>query len=245
MIGTAQLKAIGGRLLDFALPPRCASCGTITDQLHSFCTDCWKKIEFLGDAGCGTCGLPLEGTDIGQCAACLAQPPRIERTRAAVAYDEVTRGLAIRLKYGRKIALARTMARYMAPLVSRDCADPLIVPVPLHRSRLWWRGFNQAGIVARELSRRTCIGHSPFALRRIKRTPSLRGLSASQRRRAVAGAFAAERSIVEGKTIILIDDVLTTGSTAEGCARALKKAGAARVELISWARVVRPTQFMR
>lgn len=239
------LKTIGGPLLDFALPPRCASCGTITDQLHSFCAECWRKVEFLGESGCASCGLPLEATDAEQCAVCLAKPPRIARTRAAVVYDDVTRGLALRLKYGRKIALARTMARYMAPLLPPEGSKTLIVPVPLHRSRLWWRGFNQAGVIARELSRRTGIAQSPFALRRLKRTPSLRGLSASQRRRAVAGAFAADRTTVEGKTIILIDDVLTTGSTADGCARALQRAGAVRVELISWARVVRPAQFMR
>ncbi|MEO7188092.1 MAG: ComF family protein [Sphingomicrobium sp.] len=240
-----NLKALGGKVLDFALPPRCASCGAIVDQLHSFCADCWKHVAFLGDAGCTTCGLPLEATDAEQCAVCLARPPRIERTRAAVEYDDVTRGLAIRLKYGRKIALARTMARYMAPLLP-DCApNQLLVPVPLHRTRLWWRGFNQAAMIARELSRSTGMAASPFALRRSKRTPSLRGLSATQRRRAVAGAFFADRDSVAGKTIILIDDVLTTGSTANGCARALKRAGAARVELITWARVVRPTQFMR
>lgn len=245
VIGTTQLKAIGGQLLDFALPPRCASCGTITDQLHSFCADCWRKVEFLGDSGCASCGLPLEATEAELCAACLARPPGIARTRAAVVYDNVTRSLAIRLKYGRKIALARTMARYMAPLLPPNSSEKLIVPVPLHRWRLWWRGFNQANVIARELSRRTGIGQSPFALRRVKRTPSLRGLSAAQRRRTIAGAFTADRSMVEGKTIILIDDVLTTGSTADGCARALKKAGAVRVELISWARVVRPAQFMR
>ena len=241
----APFATIGRWALDFALPPRCAACGTIIDQLHSFCASCWKDVHFLGDGGCSACGLPLEGTDAGQCAGCLARPPRIERTRAAVEYDDVTRGLAIRLKYGRKVALARTMARYMAPLLPAQSDGTLIVAVPLHRSRLWWRGFNQAAIIARELGRRSGLACSPFALRRIKRTPSLRGLNGTQRRRAVAGAFFADPMVVAGKTIILIDDVLTTGSTADGCARALKKAGAARVEVISWARVVRPAQFMR
>lgn len=124
-------------MLDFVLPPRCAGCGTIVDQLHSFCPDCWAKVEFLGNLGCVTCGMPLEATDADSCGACLAQPPPIAHTRAAVAYDDLSRSLAIRLKYGRKVALARTMGRFMAPLIDRDGEDEaLLIPVPLHRSRL-------------------------------------------------------------------------------------------------------------
>ena len=235
----------GRAALDFALPPRCAGCGTIVSEVHSFCPECWKGVEFLGNSGCVTCGLPLSGTEQATCAVCLARPPRIARTRAAVAYDELVRGLAIRLKYGRKIAIARTMARYMAPLVS-DAGDRLLVPVPLHRTRLWSRGFNQSALVARELSRRLGIASEPLALRRIRRTPPLRGMSPVQRRKTVAGAFRIRnKAAVTGKTVILVDDVLTTGSTAESCARVLKRAGAARVELVSWARVVKPSQLMR
>ena len=231
--------------LDFALPPRCAGCGIIVADVHSFCPDCWKQIEFLGLSGCVTCGMPLQATEQATCGVCLARPPRIARTRAAVAYDEISRGLAIRLKYARKVALARTMARYMAPLVG-DAPDCLLIPVPLHRTRLWSRGFNQSALVARELSRRLGIPAAPLALARSRRTPPLKGMSPLQRRKTVAGAFRVrERGAVAGKTIILVDDVLTTGSTAEACARVLKRAGAARIELVSWARVVKPSQLMR
>lgn len=241
LIGTVARRA-----LDFALPPRCAGCGTIVEDVHSFCADCWKQVEFLGEGGCSICGMPLAATDFATCAACLARPPRIARTRAAVTYDELSRSLALRLKYGRKVALAKTMARYMLPLVASDGADRLIVPVPLHRGRLWWRGFNQSALVARELAKGLGIPVAVAALRRVRRTPPLKGLSPLQRRKTVAGAFRVPNpAAVAGKTVILIDDVLTTGSTAEACARVLRRAGAVRIELVSWARVVRPSQLMR
>jgi ComF family protein len=231
--------------LDFALPPRCAGCGTIVADVHSFCPDCWKQVEFLGDGGCQTCGIPLAATEADTCGVCLAKPPRIARTRAAVAYDNLSRGLAIRLKYGRKVAIAKTMARYMQPLVQAD-GDRVIVPVPLHRSRLWGRGFNQSALVASELSRRLGIPSDALALQRTRRTPALKGMSPLQRRKTVAGAFRVrDKAAIAGRTVIIIDDVITTGSTADACARALKRAGAARVELVSWARVVKPSQLMR
>ena len=241
---TRPIHAAGRLLLDFALPPRCAGCGDVTDEVGAFCPPCWSQLEWLGNSGCNRCGVPLAGTEIDICARCLAEPLKLDRIRAAVAYDELPRSIALKLKYGRKVALARTMARYMAPLKGEWPADALVVPVPLHRWRLWSRGFNQSALVARELARIWGLPADPTVLRRVKRTQPLKGLNHLQRRKAVAGAFKASAKL-GGRTVVLIDDVLTSGSTAEACARALRRAGAGPVELICWARVVRPSQLMR
>ena len=237
----------GGRwLLDLVLPPRCPGCGEIVATLNSFCPPCWGQLQFLGQSGCQTCGIPLEATDAITCGGCLARPPRIDRTRAAVAYGDIARALAIRLKYGRKIALAKAMARYMIPLLGPVPDDALLVPVPLHRRRLASRGFNQSLLIAREIGRVRGLAVAPTLLRRTRATPPLKGMSFAERRRTVAGAFALRRgATLSGRTIILIDDVLTTGSTANACARTLRRGGAVRVELVSWARVVRNPQFER
>ena len=133
------------------------------------------------------------------------------------------------------------MSRYMHGLIGDLPPESILVPVPLHRSRISSRGFNQSAIVARDLSRRTGLEVKVDALRRVRPTPALKGMSRNQRRRTVAGAFRVDaKAQLRGRTIVLVDDVLTTGSTANACARALKRAGAARVDLISWARVIGP-----
>jgi ComF family protein len=240
------VRRLTDTLLDFALPPRCPGCGEISEEVGAFCTACWGQLEWLGNRGCMRCGMPLAGTEAESCGRCLADPPELDRIRAAVRYDEIPRSVALRLKYGRKVALAKTMARYMAPLRGDWGEDALLLPIPLHRWRLWGRGFNQSGLVARELGRTWELPVHCQSLQRTKRTKPLKGLNHLQRRRAVAGAFrVAEPDRLPGRTVILIDDVLTSGSTADACARALRRAGARRVELICWARVVRPSQLMR
>lgn len=246
MVALGQgIQWLGRAALDFALPARCAGCGTITDLPHQFCATCWQQVEWLGQGGCEQCGLPLEATDIDSCARCLAKPPIIARSRAAIAYGDIARSLALRLKYSRKVALASTMARYMRPLINA-LPDTILVPVPLHWTRLWWRGFNQSGLLAANLARLCGMEHRPALLRRVRRTKALKNMSPRQRSLEVRSAFAIDDTAgVKGRSFLLVDDVLTTGSTSDACARTLLRAGAERVELICFARVVRPSLLDR
>ena len=231
------------QVLDFALPPRCAGRGEIVAEVHSFCSGCWTKVEFLGESGCSTSGIPLEATDAEECGACIAEPPRIQRTRSAVAYDELSRSIAIRLKYGREGGAGPdhgALHGSAGPVGGRSGTGPRSASQePALAAR-----FNQSALVARELARTTGLRSDPHLLRRVKRTPALKVMRLRQRRDVVTGAFRVEKSVdLDGRTVVLVDDVLTTGSTTNACARALQKAGAKRVELVSWARVIKPMQL--
>ena len=176
-----------------------------------------------------------------ECGACLAYPPRFDRARAAVAYGEIPRSVALKLKYGGRPGVAETMARLMARHLDGG-PDALLAPVPLHRWRIWKRGYNQAALIASALARRSGTPALLDALERRKATPFLRGMGPRERAEAVRGAFAVpetRRAAVAGKRIVLVDDVFTSGATANACALALKRAGAAEVQLLCWARVVR------
>lgn len=213
----------------------------MTEADHRFCAACWGRLTFLGPPWCAGCQRPFT-FDTGQgalCAACETGRPAYDGVRAAVAYGDVARGVALKLKYGGRLACAETMARAMARLMP-DEAD-LLVPVPLHRWRIWSRGFNQAALIADALSSRCGVPVERGVLRRVKATPVLRGLGWQGRARAVAGAFALApegAGRIVGRTIVLVDDIHTSGATAGGCARILKRHGAARVILLCWARVL-------
>lgn len=237
---TPLLKSAVRPLIDYALPPRCPGCGAIVEEDHGFCLSCWSGMHFLGDPCCACCGVPFDH-DRGagaQCGPCLADPPVYDSARAVLAYGDVARTVALRLKYGRRIGLARLIAGQMVRHVPSDDA-PLIVPVPLHRWRLWWRGFNQSALIADHLGRMTGLPVEKHALVRAKRTQPLRGMSPRARASTVKGAFAlAAGHPFKGRDILLIDDVHTSGATASACARALRRGGAVRVHLLCWARAL-------
>ncbi|PKP97832.1 MAG: ComF family protein [Alphaproteobacteria bacterium HGW-Alphaproteobacteria-13] len=249
------LRAAVRAAVDYALPPRCPGCGVIVGADRQFCLSCWSSLDFLDGPACAACSIPLPTAlpDAPvRCGACLAQPPPFDGAPAAVAYGAVARTVALRLKYGRRAGHARLMAQYMARRL-RGLADEhehehenagaplLLIAVPLHRWRLWSRGFNQAALIAAELARLTGAACGPDLLVRTKATASLRGKRRRERERIVAGAFAlsaAAKARVAGRHVVLVDDVHASGATLRAAARVLRRGGAARVSALTWARVV-------
>ena len=235
-------------VVDFALPPRCPACGTIVPEPNLFCLPCWQSLAFLAEPCCARCGLPFDYEEApeAECGRCLAERPPFERLRAAVAYGETARSVALKLKYSGRPGIAETLARFMLrqlPFVAGEARDsPLLVPVPLHRWRLWKRGYNQAALIASALSRRSGIPAELDLLCRTRATPPLKGLGRRERALAVRGVFAVPKPLRErlsGRHVILVDDVFTSGATAASCARTLRRAGARSVAVLTWARVVR------
>ena len=235
----AAARGAARQIVDFALPPRCPGCGAVTQEDHRFCLICWQKLTFLGDPCCARCGLPFDygGGESVECGGCLSNPPAFDRLRAAVAYGEIARAVALKLKYSGRPGAAETLARFMQRHLDDEERQAILAPVPLHRWRIWRRGYNQSALIASALARRTGHGVRLDLLTRIKATPPLKGLGRRERALAVRGAFRAQR-LAEGSAVILVDDVYTSGATANACAKALKRAGAARVNIICWARVV-------
>jgi ComF family protein len=230
-------------IIDFALPPRCAGCGAITDAPHRFCLGCWQMLTFIGPPCCERCGLPFayDQGEGAECGACLAAPPALDRLRAAVAYDEIARTAVLKLKYGGQPGVAATLAWFMRRHLGEEDKEAIVAPVPLHRWRIWKRGFNQSALIAQALVRDTDMPIALDLMHRVKSTPPMKGMSRNARALNVRGAFAIDaryREAVRGKTILLIDDVYTSGATANACAKILKRSGAARVNLLCWARVV-------
>ena len=230
-------------LVDLVYPPRCPSCGEGIAAQEGLCSPCWSALVFPGEPACALCQRPF-GTELptgSVCAPCLATPPRHDGIAAGTLYNEASRKLVLAFKHGRRIALAPMLARMAAARLPELEGDWLIVPVPLHRWRLWRRGFNQSALLAREIAR--SIGQPVLVdgLVRRKPTPVLGGLGRAARARALSGAIGVSdrrRAMLKGARVVLVDDVLTSGATTDACVRALKRAGAERVVVACFARVL-------
>ena len=234
--------------LDLLLPPNCAACDLPVERPGQLCPDCFRRIGFISEPACSRCGVPFSmaaegGRDL-VCPACEAQPPVFDQARGAMRYDDASRRLILAFKHADRTelagALAPHMARAGAMLLAR--AD-LLVPVPLHRGRLFQRRYNQAVLLARAVGRIARLPMLPDAMVRRRPTASLGDKSALERAAELGGAFAVRSSRarrVSGTRVLLIDDVMTSGATANECARALYAAGALAVDVLVAARVPDP-----
>ncbi len=240
----ASLGAALHTVTEALFPPRCMGCGGEVDVQGRLCAGCWRDVTFIDAPVCASCGYPFE-VDLGPdtlCAGCLATPPHYETARAAFRYDDGSRRLILAFKHGDRLDAAAPLAHWLlrAAEPALDAVD-MVVPVPLHRWRLFRRRFNQAAELARALARLAGAAYAGDLLIRTRATPSQGGLSRSERSRNVRGAFQVKpdaRSRLQGRSVLLVDDVMTTGATVDACARTLKRAGAAAVHVITLARVV-------
>lgn len=230
-------------LVDFVFPPRCPICGEGVSTQGGLCVGCWGNLVIPGKPACDSCGTPFsgEGIDNVVCVPCRIAPPLHDGITAATIYNDTSRKLVLAIKHGGRIALGPMMARLIAARIDMEMEGWVAVPVPLHRWRLWRRGFNQAAILAREIARLKGAGLCVDALVRTRSTPSLGGLGAPARANALAGAIRineTHRNRVAGARILLVDDVLTSGATSDQCVSVLKQAGADQVVIACFARVL-------
>ena len=219
-------------ILNFVFPVACVVCGAqvLERRYGAACPDCWDHLSPITEPMCPRCGLPAVAIE-GPCIHCRTGETIFDFARSAVFFSETARGIVHHLKYQDRVSLAAPIGRMLAEL-ARDCEGDIVIPVPLHSARQRERGFNQAELIARHLQRKV----EAQWVRRRKKTPSQTGLSRSDRKRNLAGAFDV-RGDVAGCSVIVVDDVFTTGATLNEIAKALKRAGAYRVEVLTFARV--------
>lgn len=238
---------IGGRIVDFLLPPVCPATGELVDRIGMVSAEYWKNLNFIQSPFCDTCGLPFPHDDddmAGSCGACLDHAPVYRRARAALAYDDHSRDLILRFKHGDQTHAAQVFVPWMIQ-AGQDLlhqAD-IILPVPLHRMRLLKRRYNQADLIARELAKYyPDAAYYPDGLIRTKNTIPQGHKSRKERAENIKRAFTLNPrydGIFDGKTILLVDDVYTTGATVNECAKTLYRAGAKAVDVLTIAKIVR------
>lgn len=232
--------------LDLILPPRCVVSGVVVDSPGMMAPDAWTRLRLIADPMCAVCGYPFDFGTEGEmlCGSCLREAPPFARARAVLVYDDASRPMILQFKHGDHMHHVRSfipmMQRAAGPMITDS---DVVVPVPLHRWRLLRRRYNQAAVLAKELADIGGGKYMPDILQRRRATRSQGHLGFRARYRNVKGAFsvAPEKStVLTGKTVLLVDDVYTSGATIKECAKVLSAAGAAKVNVLTLARVVRP-----
>lgn len=242
------LRHTATRGLDLLLPPHCAACDNPVETQGQLCSNCFGRTQFITAPFCLRCGVPFasveQGGDEQLCPGCRTRPPTFREARAALRYDDQARRLILPLKHGDRIELAAILAPMMARAGATMLARAeMLVPVPLHRRRLFERKYNQAAVLAFAVGRLAGRPVQPDALIRVRRTAPLDDKSPDERAQEVAGSCRvrpSRRANVFGRIILLIDDVMTSGATSNACATALLEAGAAAVDVLVAARVPDP-----
>ncbi|MFT8892372.1 MAG: ComF family protein [Acetobacter papayae] len=239
-MGAHMLRVAGRFVLDRLYPPSCLLCGVDTVQVGLVCGACFVRLPLLGPPCCKACAQPqassaLLGAD-GLCATCERRHPAWDQGRAAFVYDAAARDMILRLKYADQLDYAAFLAKHMAR-AGQDILEPgaLVVPVPVHRWRLLSRRYNQAALLSRHVAREQGMEHGPDVLERLRATVRLARFSRGARRREMQGVMqvrARWRGLLPGRTVVLVDDMLTTGATATACVQALREAGAQKVHLL-------------
>ncbi len=237
------VRLTGTRALNILVPPLCIGCDEPATEAHALCSACWRSIEFLTPLCCDKCGAPFDVTEQEGmlCAACHKEPPAYDKARAAMIYDDASKGLVLRFKHGDATWLAPSLARWIQQAGQGFWPEiDALIPVPLHRRRLFDRRYNQAAMLALETGR--LVGKPAYVdvLCRSRATESQGKMNRRQRQENVKGAFTVSprwRDKIAEKTLALVDDVMTTGATVEACANVLKKAGAKAVIVLTLARV--------
>lgn len=229
-------------VVDLVFPPRCPLCGEGLSAQVGLCGACWSELAIPGDPACSLCQRPFgDGVADGlTCAPCMQQPPKHDGIAAGTLYNDASRRLVLAFKHGGRIALAPMMARLIAAKLDTG-SGWIVVPVPLHRWRLWKRGYNQAALLAREIAKLSGATLEVDLLLRRKPTQALGGLGRKARARALSGAIVINPrrgGILRGAKVVLVDDVLTSGATSDACVSALKRAGAQQVVVACFSRVL-------
>lgn len=238
------LAGAGRRIVDVVLPPTCLACRTPIGEAGGLCPQCWVRADFIELPYCERLGTPFPADYGGSLIspAALADPPAYRRARAAARYSDVIRELVHLLKYGDRLDLVGALGRWMARAGDEVLADAdALVPVPLHWGRLWRRRFNQSSALAHAISTLARVPVADRWLVRSRATQPQFGLPRGERARNVQGAFTVPEPVrieVRGKRLVLVDDVLTTGATADACTKVLLRAGACSVDVLVLARVV-------